>query len=76
MPTTCIVVGCGSRFDRDHVSFYSVVTVTNHRFLTHKNELSKKRRALWLAAIKRSDLTDAMIKNHRVCSKHFITGTV
>lgn len=29
---------------------------------------------MWLAAIKRDDLTDSIIKNQRVCSKHFIGG--
>lgn len=74
MPLTCIVIDCGSRGDRDNVKFYSVPTVLNHRFLTHKNELSQRRRDLWLAAIKREDLTEKKIKYQRVCSKHFITG--
>lgn len=76
MPLTCIVVGCGSRANRDNVSFYSVPAILNHKYLKYKNELSKKRRDLWIAAIKREDLTDSIIKNERVCSKHFLTGKV
>lgn len=74
MPQTCLVVDCGSRSNRDDVRFFSVPTVLNFRFVTDKNELSKKRRALWIAAIKRDDLTESKLKNQRVCSRHFITG--
>lgn len=74
MPVTCIVVGCGSRGNRDKVGFYSIPTITTHRFVTDKNELSQKRRELWLAAIKRDDLTESKLKYQKVCSKHFITG--
>lgn len=74
MPVTCLVVDCGSRSNRDNVSFYAVPAILNHVFLTDKNELSKRRRALWIAAIKRDDLTESKLKNQRVCSKHFIMG--
>ena len=66
MPAICIVVGCGSRGNRDDVKFYSVPAVLNHKFLPHKNELSQQRRALWIAAIKRADLTDRILKNQTV----------
>lgn len=71
MPLTCLVVDCRSRFNRDDVKFFSVPAVLSHRFLTDKNELSERRRALWIAAIKRDDLTESKLKNQRVCSKHF-----
>ncbi|XP_045472343.1 uncharacterized protein LOC123679046 [Harmonia axyridis] len=74
MPLTCIVTGCVSRHDRDRFGFYHIPTITKHRFLPEKNELSRKRRALWLDAINRDDLTDSKIKYQRVCSRHFITG--
>lgn len=74
MPLTCLVVGCGSRSNRDNVKFYCVPAVLSHKFVTDKNELSQRRRALWIAAIKRDDLNDAKLKNQKVCSKHFITG--
>ena len=37
-------------------------------------ELSKKRRAGYLAAISRADLTECGSENIRVCSRHFISG--
>lgn len=74
MPLTCLVVNCGKRSNRDNVHFYSVPAILNNKFLTHKNELSAKRRALWIAALKRDDLSEAKLKNQRVCSEHFITG--
>ncbi|XP_074039069.1 uncharacterized protein [Leptinotarsa decemlineata] len=74
MPITCIAVGCGSRNNRDKVRFYYVPTVSKHKFLTNTNELSRKRRALWLAAIKRDDLIDSKIKYQKVCSEYFITS--
>ncbi|KAJ8911400.1 hypothetical protein NQ315_013537 [Exocentrus adspersus] len=66
MPTTCIVVKCGSRADRNLVKFYSVPTVLTHKFQIHKNELSKKLRTLWIAAIKTDDLTDTILRNQKV----------
>lgn len=74
MPTTCIVVGCGNRSNRDRVRFFPVPAVQKNKFLVNKNELSKKRRERWLAAIKRDDLTESKLKYQAVCSKHFITG--
>lgn len=74
MPVTCLVVGCGSRSNRDNVKFFSVPAVLGHRFVTDKNELSQRRRAAWISAIKRDYLTETKLKNQRVCSKHFITG--
>ncbi|VEN61179.1 unnamed protein product [Callosobruchus maculatus] len=74
MSMTCIVVGCGSRSERDCVCFSSVPAIRNHMFLTNLNDLSRKRRESWIAAIKREDLTEPKLKHQRVCSKHFITG--
>lgn len=74
MPTTCIVVGCGNRSNRDNVRFFAVPAIQKNKFLVHKNELSIKRRERWLASIKREDLTESKLKYQAVCSKHFITG--
>lgn len=74
MPVTCIVTGCGSRADRDKVSFFRLPVVTNFTFKIDLNELSKKRREKWIAAIKRTDLTEAKLKYERVCGRHFLTG--
>lgn len=74
MPLTCIVVNCGSRADRDRVSFYAVLKALNFPHATHLNHLSSKRREKWIAAIKRDDLTETKLKYEKVCSKHFIKG--
>lgn len=44
---------------------YSMFPSTTQKFLTSKNELFRKRRALWLAEIKRKD---SKLKYQRVCS--------
>ena len=74
MPVTCIVVGCGSRSNRDLVKFYSIPAITEFKHRQDLNELTRKRREMWLKAIRREDLTEKKIKNERVCSKHFIAG--
>ena len=37
-------------------------------------ELSRRRRNGYLAAISRMGLTEKILKNDRVCSKHFVSG--
>ncbi|XP_020911922.1 uncharacterized protein LOC110249682 [Exaiptasia diaphana] len=37
-------------------------------------ELSIERRTRWLAAITRDKLTEAILRNDRVCSRHFVSG--
>ncbi|XP_074036315.1 uncharacterized protein [Leptinotarsa decemlineata] len=74
MPLTCIVVSCGSRADRDKVSFFSVPKVTNFPHLVHLNVLSAKRREQWIRSIRRDDLTESKLKYERVCSRHFVQG--
>ncbi len=37
-------------------------------------ELSEKRRAGYLAAISRKDMTEKIIANDRICSRHFVDG--
>lgn len=74
MPLTCIVVNCGSRADRDTVSFFAVPKALNFRHATHLNELSARRRQQWINAIKREDLTESKLKYEKVCNKHFMQG--
>ena len=69
----CIVPGCSKRSDRDKgVAFFRLPTIR-----TGKNEeeleLSRRRRAGYLAAIGR-DLSSHDLSNVRICSKHFISG--
>ncbi len=67
----CIVVGCTKRSGRDKdVSFYRLPKIMSTRNL----ELSKKRRAGYLAAISRKDLTEKIMANDRICSRHFVNG--
>lgn len=74
MPTTCCVVNCGSRGDRDIVKFFKIPSELHFAHRVDLNELSKKRRQKWIQAIKREDLTETKLGHSRVCSKHFISG--
>lgn len=74
MPVICGVVNCGSRANRDKEHFYRLPQIRSFKHKEHLNELSKTRRANWLTAVKRSDLTETKLKYLRVCSKHFISG--
>lgn len=70
----CAVVGCSKRSDRDKdVSFYRIPTIRTGR-CERELELSTKRRAGFLAAISRADLTGNSVDQARVCSRHFISG--
>jgi len=75
MPTFCCVVNCGSRGNRDKLSFFKIPRVLSPKHKTILIELSKIRKQQWLTAINRADLTEAKLKYAQVCSKHFITGT-
>lgn len=70
----CVVLGCSKRSGRDKdVSFYRIPKVINnkgYRIL----ELTKKRRAGYLAAISRGDVTEKILSNDRICSRHFVSG--
>lgn len=72
MPLTCIVVNCGSRADRDRVSFFAVPKALNFPHAIHLNELSARRRQQWINAIRREDLTESKLRYEKVCSKHFL----
>ena len=69
----CIVPGCSKRSGRDKVSFYRIPKIVSGRGIK-KEQLSKRRRAGYLAAIRREGVTDKILNNDRVCSKHFVTG--
>lgn len=70
----CLFVDCHSRSGRDKdISFFRVPSiVTNHG--EEAEELSLERRTQWIAAISRDDLTEQILKNDRVCSRHFVSG--
>ncbi|KAK5638749.1 hypothetical protein RI129_013044 [Pyrocoelia pectoralis] len=70
----CMVVNCGRTSIRDgpFSSFFRIPSKFNNN---HKiDNLRSERRKKWIAALKRSDLTELKLKYGRVCSKHFIAG--
>lgn len=70
----CIVVGCSKRSGRDKdVSFYRIPVIRRGRS-QRELELSKARRDGFLAAISRKDLTESILENERICSRHFTSG--
>ena len=55
------------------VSFFRVPVIDkNHG--EEAEELSTKRLRKWIAAISRDDLTEQILKNDRVCSRHFVSS--
>lgn len=73
MPAFCSVVKCGMRGERDKVSFFRFPAILM-KSGEHMNELSKQRRNAWIKALKRGPLSETMLKNGRICSRHFISG--
>ena len=39
-------------------------------------ELSKQRWSLWISAISKDNITETILKNDHVCSKHFVSGSL
>ena len=67
----CLVVGCFNRSGRSiGVSFYRIPKVVYGRS-KKEEDLSRRRREGYLAAIYRADLTESIIENGRICSEHF-----
>ena len=70
----CIIGNCGSKSDRDSIRFYSVPSIITNQGEEFE-ELTRERRNLWISAIDRADLkTKNVLKNKRVCSRHFVSG--
>ena len=71
----CVITGCSKRSDRrdKDVSFFRIPVIRTGRS-DRELELSTKRRDGFLAALSRGNLTDSMLKNARICSRHFISG--
>ena len=64
----CVIVGCSNRSGREKgVSFFRIPSIITHRTAKDK-ELSTERRAGFLAAISRADVTDKILQNDRICS--------
>jgi len=72
----CAFVSCSKRSDRESdkdVSFYRIPAIRNDRS-PREQELTKRRRAGFVAAICRKDLDLNALHKYRVCSRHFISG--
>ena len=70
----CVVLGCYNCSCRDKgISFFRIPAVITHRG-PQDLELSKKRRNGFIAAISRENITETILSNDRVCSKHFLSG--
>jgi len=69
-----VILGCSKRSGRDKdVSFFRLPKVVSNKG-EEIYSLSKRRRDGFLAAISRVGLTDTILKNDRICSRHFISG--
>ena len=72
MVNFCAVVRCSKRSGRDkRVSFYRLPAEITHQW-ERTQELSKKRRALWLSRIRRANFKPT--DHTRICSRHFVGG--
>ena len=70
----CAIVGCYENSRRAQgISFYRLPAIISHQG-DRAQELSQKRRGLWLARIHRGDLGPEKYSNTRVCSRHFVSG--
>ena len=68
MPDSCCVPGCSNRIiSGSSLSFY--------RIPSGDSEKEKERRLKWLNAIHRDKWSEEEIRNARLCSAHFISGT-
>ena len=62
MPNSCFAPGCSNRKS------------TDNKLLFYRLPKDERRRKLWLNAIKRDKVNDALLVNARLCSHHFIGG--
>ena len=70
----CLVIGCTKRSGRDKdVSFYRVPKVIHNKG-SRLTQLSRRRREGFIAALSRADLSERVIDNNRVCSRHFLSA--
>ena len=70
----CLFVDCHARSGRDRdVSFFRV-PVIDKKNGEEAEELSTEHRTKLITAISRDDLTEQILKNDRVCSRHFVSS--
>ena len=70
----CLIVGCASKSGRDKGIYFARVPIVVLNQGVEAEELSRERRSRWISAISRADLTEQIVKNDRVCGRHFISG--
>ncbi|XP_031562632.1 uncharacterized protein LOC116298355 [Actinia tenebrosa] len=71
----CLFVDCNAKSGRDKgISFFRVPTVIKNQG-EEAEELSIERRTKWISAMSRADLTETVVLNNRVCSRHFVSGS-
>ena len=69
-----MVFGCSKRSGKDKdVSFYRIPKVITNKG-KDMEELTRKRHAGFISAVSRADLTEKIMSNDRICSRHFILG--
>ncbi|GFS02188.1 zinc finger protein 226 [Elysia marginata] len=76
MPVTCCIIGCHNNGNDNKVGYFSIPTVVT-REGPAVEALLKKRRAAWIKAINRKDLTEEVLHKKRwykVCGDHFVSG--
>ena len=70
----CVVLGCSKRSGRDKdVSFYRLPKIIVRKG-QRIEQLSRRRREGFISAISRADLTEKILSNDRICSRHFLSG--
>ncbi|XP_069128215.1 uncharacterized protein [Argopecten irradians] len=73
MVNYCAMIGCNNTGGRDKVSFFRLPAVITSQG-EKTQELTEKRRTLWLSKISRADLAPSSYPYLRVCSEHFVSG--
>lgn len=74
----CLIVGCGNKTGKaqrsaENIRFFRVPRVVVDQGECTE-EMTADRRRKWISAISRDDLTDSILSNDRLCSKHFVSG--
>ena len=74
MVNFCAVLGFSNRCNRKKDKGYGRIAAVVSRSKPKKHALSVKRRATWLARIRREDLAADATAFNRVCGDHSISG--
>ena len=69
----CMIIGCPNKSEDVPGHYCRVPAVITNQGEAYE-ELTKERRRKWIAAISRIGLTENIIRNDRVCFRHFVSG--